>query len=187
MTTREIAKRIVANWRVNFSPDEDEPLINMIDAALIAQEEAVRHVVRMQIRFLQDELQRQRDRNHAVVDDLQRRYAPDMKALSDYRWLQLWAQREIESMTNSPEHWRHRSRLYDAVVQELIRQRNGTRDEFAQFRTELSDEATALLELLDRQDHAALEPDGDFLQRAAEFATGAEKLLLRLREKESES
>jgi hypothetical protein len=40
---RKRANRIVANWRVNFDSDDDRPLVNMIDAALIEQAaEAVR-------------------------------------------------------------------------------------------------------------------------------------------------
>lgn len=32
---RDRAERIVANWRVNFDHDDDRPLVNMIEAALL--------------------------------------------------------------------------------------------------------------------------------------------------------
>lgn len=89
-----------------------------------SEEDAVRtlaaqvHVLTVRCNFLMEENVRLRDRIHEAVDECQRRYAPDMKELSRYRYRHVWAQEELDKYWTGQNS--HVSTLSHTILENLI-------------------------------------------------------------------
>lgn len=74
------------------------------------------------IRVLEDDVLRYRARIHTVVNDLQARYADDMRELAERRRMSVEARREIDKrkVAGKVPHWQHGSALFRSIVEELL-------------------------------------------------------------------
>jgi predicted transcriptional regulator len=76
------------------------------------------HVAQVRARFFQEENVRLRARVHEVVDECQRRFAPDLKELTHRRWLAVWADEELEKYWTG--RFSHVSTLGHTIIENLM-------------------------------------------------------------------
>lgn len=84
------------------------------------KDERIRHL-EGRIRHLEDYVLHLRGRVHSAVDDLQRRYADDMRELADHRSMAVTARREIDKYrTKDVPAWQYGSAMNMGVVKALL-------------------------------------------------------------------